>query len=410
MNSIWRNAKYQRFFASFTIGNIGDWFDIFALQIIFVHEFHATPILMSVLMLTFFIPGMILGPIAGWVADRIDQRNLMLVTDVTSGVLTGAILFSYSVWLVLALLVVRSVVVAFNSPAQQAYVKHIVDDGQLLSASSMMSIVFQLCKVLGPMLGAVVLLVASARACLAINMVSFLVSGLILFTLPKQPPETIATDDDVSSHWFASITQGARHIWQHRLLRIMVSLSVIWLVLSLMRQAQLAFYLKHILPERKDFLGVFMGLDGLGAVLTGILLSRKKTIRRFDLLMGVGFILLLSGAILLALFEPGWPVFLLVISALLIGFGSGINIVAYSYALKKFTPKALMGNVSGTASSLQMVAVSSGTVISGVIATLFNIHWVYWAIVVVMMLLTLGAFTLLRFKVDDTFPSAGETS
>ena len=409
MSSIWHNVKYQRFFASFTVGNIGDWFDIFALQIIFVHEFHATPILMSALMLTFFLPGMLLGPFAGWVADRVDQRNLMFITDLSCGVLTVMILFSHTIGLVLLLLLIRSATVAFNSPAQQAYVKHIVHDNHLLAASSMMSVVFQLCKVLGPMLGAAVLLVASARACLAINVASFILSGLVLLTLPRQRPERIVSEGDTPEHWLKSITQGAHHLWQQRLLRMIVSLGMIWLVLSFMRQAQMAFYLKHIVPGRQDFLGIFMGLDGFGAVVTALLMSRKQHIQRFDLSMGVGFILLTCGALLLALVEPGWPIFILMVAALLIGFGSGISIVIYSYALKKFTPTALMGSVSGTTSSLQMIAVSVGTLISGVIATLFNIDWVYWIIVICMLLLIIAAFLLLRFKVDDTFSTAEQT-
>ncbi len=42
--SIWQNFRFTRFFISFVTGNLDDWFDIFALQIIFVHEFHASPL------------------------------------------------------------------------------------------------------------------------------------------------------------------------------------------------------------------------------------------------------------------------------------------------------------------------------------------------------------------------------
>src|SRR3990167_3700517 len=123
--SIWRNFKFTRFFASFSIGNVGDWFDIFALQIIFVHEFHASPIMMGILLLFYFLPSIILSPIAGVFADRISKRNLMLYTDATAAILTIGLYFSGNISEALILLFIRSSVVSFNIPAQQAYIKHV---------------------------------------------------------------------------------------------------------------------------------------------------------------------------------------------------------------------------------------------------------------------------------------------
>ena len=47
--SLWKNARFSRFFASMSMSNLGDWLDIFALQIIFVHAFHASPMTMGLL-------------------------------------------------------------------------------------------------------------------------------------------------------------------------------------------------------------------------------------------------------------------------------------------------------------------------------------------------------------------------
>ncbi|MCP4473542.1 MAG: MFS transporter [Gammaproteobacteria bacterium] len=102
--TIWRNFRFVRFFISFTIGNIGDWFDIFALQIIFVHEWQASPMLMGVLILFYFLPTIVLSPIAGVWADRVSQRNLMLVTDSLASILTLGLYFSPNVLSALILL------------------------------------------------------------------------------------------------------------------------------------------------------------------------------------------------------------------------------------------------------------------------------------------------------------------
>ncbi|MCF6765640.1 hypothetical protein L3V82_07635 [Thiotrichales bacterium 19S3-7] len=76
MNTIWKNHQFSRFFVSYTIGNIGDWFDIFALQIIFVLEWHASPIVLSIMILFYFLPSIILGPFAGALTDKVSKRNI----------------------------------------------------------------------------------------------------------------------------------------------------------------------------------------------------------------------------------------------------------------------------------------------------------------------------------------------
>jgi len=57
--TIWHNHRFTRFLAAITINNLGDWFDIFALQIIFVREFNASPLMMSALAFLYFIPGIL---------------------------------------------------------------------------------------------------------------------------------------------------------------------------------------------------------------------------------------------------------------------------------------------------------------------------------------------------------------
>jgi len=37
-NNLWKNFRFTRFLTSMTINNFGDWFDVFALQIIFANE------------------------------------------------------------------------------------------------------------------------------------------------------------------------------------------------------------------------------------------------------------------------------------------------------------------------------------------------------------------------------------
>lgn len=391
MKTIWKNFAFTRFFASFTIGNIGDWFDVFALQIIFIHEWHASPIFMGILILFFFLPSILLSPFAGVWADRVNKRNLMLNTDVIAACLTLGLYVSHSLFEALILLLIRSSVVCFNNPAQQAYVKLVVSDRQLLKASGYMTIVFQMCKVFGPMLGALVLLYASARDCLLINAFSFVVSALVLTTLPKDEIMK-EKQEKTQNHWANDLATGAQFIWNHSLLRIVMLVVIIWFFCSMVRQAQLAIYLQQVLPHQKNALGLFMGFEGLGAVASSLLLSRKNEILYYGAYFFLGVLLLSTGIFGLGMYHNPWPAGVLYTAAVIIGLGTGILLVTYGYLIKKEAPKTEMGRISGTSSALQNLALAIGTLSSGFFVLQWGVQEVYLVLSVFMFILALYSF------------------
>ena len=229
--SLWKNTDFTRFFTSFSINSFGDWFDIFALQVIFVYQWGATPVIQSVLLLAFFAPSIFLSPYAGLLADRLNLRNMMVCTDSIATVLTVGLVLSQSIVAALILLVIRNSVNSFTTPAQQAYIKHIVHDDHLLKASSYTTIVAQVGKIMGPMLGAVVLTFASPRACLGINAVSYAISALILIGLPKG--ERTQDLSKAPQQGLKSLSEGVQYIWQKPILRFTLMLVVVWFFVSL---------------------------------------------------------------------------------------------------------------------------------------------------------------------------------
>ncbi|MCF6776420.1 MFS transporter [Thiotrichales bacterium 19X7-9] len=398
MNNIWKNHQFSRFFVSFTIGNIGDWFDIFALQIIFVIEWHASPVLLGLMILFYFLPSIILSPFAGVLTDKVSKRNMMIITDLIAGFLTIGLYFSNSILFALVLIFVRASVVCFNVPAQQAYIKHVVSQKQLLKASSYTTVVFQMCKVIGPMLGALVMVIASARSCLAINAVSFIISALILFGLPFDKPLKSDENDqeEIVQSWISDVLSGLKLVWKNQLVRTVVILVMIWFFCSLVRQAQLAIFIHHVLPNEPEALGIFVGLDGLGAVITSVLISRKENITNYSSYFIIGFIILGCGVLGLSLYQSSWPSWGIYIFGFVIGLGTGTQLVTYGYLIKKETPEHQMGRVSGAASTMQNTALALGTLSSGFLVLHLGIREVYFLLSIVLFTLSICSYIFLK--------------
>lgn len=396
--SIWKNTCFTRFFTSFTINSFGDWFDIFALQIIFVYQWGATPIMQSVLLLAFFLPSIILSPYAGVIADRLNLRNIMVYTDILATFLTAALVLTHSIMVALTLIIIRSCIVSFTGPAQQAYIKHIVVDEHLLKASSYTTIVGQIGKITGPMLGAVILTIATPRTCLAINAASYAFSALILIGLPKGERTKDLVQD--TQKGFKRLGEGIQYIWHRPMIRFTLMLVTVWFFVSLSRQVQLAIFLNHLFPQQQNALGWFMGFDGLGVVLISTLLTRQTTIKNYALSFFSGFILLGLGILGVAIYQSNWPHYWLYLTAVVTGMGTGVLLINYGYIIKKQTPKEHMGRVSGTASSLQNLAAMLGTLTSGFLVMALGVRTFYVTLAVIMAVLAVIA--LIGFSKQPT--------
>ncbi|MGD9108255.1 MAG: MFS transporter [Gammaproteobacteria bacterium] len=395
--SIWQNFRFTRFFISFSIGNLGDWFDVFALQIIFVHEFHASPIIMGVLALFYFIPGVVFGPFAGAFADRFSKRNIMMAVEIICGLLTAGLFFSANILTALLLLLIRSGICSISGPAEQAYIKQVVPTEQLLQATSYTSIVFQMCKVLGPILGAVILIYFPARSCLAINAVSFVLSAIILITLPRDKP-VLLVEQQTKCNLLQDIKIGGRYIWQHRLIRNTFGIMIIWFTCSMIRMSQLAIFINHLLPNNTRALGYVIGLDGLGAVIAGTILSKKGDIRNYHFCFVAGFLLLGVGTLGIAIYQISWPLILFYLPPFVLGLGSGICMVVYGFFVKKESLEHQVGCVSGIGSALQNTALAFGTILGGLLIIQFGVREVYIGLSVAMFILATATIFLLKSK------------
>lgn len=397
--SIWRDHRFVRFFSSVTISNAGDWFDAFALQLILVRHFHASPIELGFLILLYFLPGIVFGSFAGVLADRLSRRLILSLVAFVSAILTLGIYLSGSVGIIFVLLFFRSLIGSFDGPAQSAYIKSIaVGNQQLLSASAYQSIIFQLCKVLGPMLGAVLLIWYSPRVCLLINAVSFVLSALVFYTLPNDKVTPEDHHKEVKTPFIQQLKAGAVFVWQHPVLRALNIIVFIWMIMALARLGQMAIFLEHIVPKDPNALGWYLGFDGLGSVISGTIMSRFKEVRHPRRFFAFGFFLLFCGVTATSFYQPAWSMDWLYLCAFVLGIGSGFGTVLNSYLIRRETPEDKIGTVSGVIYTLQQIGLAIGSIGGGAVIMLMGVRHYYMSIAVVMLCLGVLSWLLLKHK------------
>ena len=141
------------------------------------------------------VPIVLFSMISGVVADALDRRKVMLVTQLAAtGVAVGLAVLTFRgvsvVWPVYLLAGLGAAVGAFDLPARNALVPSLVPREHLPNAISLNTIMFQTASVAGPSLGGLLIAATSVGWVYIVNAISFgfvIVALLMMRDVPPRP-------------------------------------------------------------------------------------------------------------------------------------------------------------------------------------------------------------------------------
>ena len=320
------------------------------------------------------LPVVLLSLQAGVVADRYDK--LKLVRAMQALMLCEALaLFAFTVsgritigWL-LALAAINGVFSAFEIPARQAMMVELVGRDDLPGAIALNSSGFNIARIIGPAIGAIVIASAGLAWCFALNSASYLavLVSLFLIRLPWfERPKVIGSGS-------AAIREGLHYIVRTPQIRVVM---VTVMAVSIFGVS----YLTLMPVVARDRLGT--GAGGYGSLLTAVgigglagalfLAAVGSRIRRGRLLAiaTFGFSLLLIVLAATTSFRFAWPLLLV------IGCGMILNGALSNSILQTLVPDEFRGRIMA-AYSLVVVGLSQvvGNFFAGVVARAFGPHW-----------------------------------
>jgi MFS family permease len=172
----------------------GTWMQNIALAWLVVELTHS-PLAVGVLAFCRFIPFTIFGLVAGVVADRIDNRKLVIGTQTASMLMSA--LFAVlvlggleTVWIVYVLAVLSSTALVFDAPGRHALTFQMVGREELPNAVALNASLFNASRVVGPAIAGVVIAAFGVGVCFAVNAVTFLavLAGLLLMRKDELVP------------------------------------------------------------------------------------------------------------------------------------------------------------------------------------------------------------------------------
>ena len=337
-----RNRDFRRLFLASVISLGGDWFLFVALGGL-VLEATGKAAAVGIMICAQEVPIFLATPWAGWLADRLDRRRLMIVCDLARAIICAAFLLvgPDNLWLAYALLALLSVFAAVFDPAQSAALPNVVDAPDLATANALGGSLWGTMLAVGAALGGVVATIFGRNVAFTVDAISFAISALLLvgvrrpFSASREHEEHVGIVE--ATRETVAYARRDRRVWA--LVSVKFGFGAAAGVLAL-----IAVFARQIYHAGDVGFGLLMAARGVGA-LVGPFLGHR--------LAGPGHRRLLPViACSLATFGIGYAslglapaLWLAAGSVLLAHLGGGSQWVLSSYGLQRLVPDHIRGRI-----------------------------------------------------------------
>jgi MFS family permease len=328
------------------------------------------------------VPVTVFGPIAGVLADRLERKGLLILSDLARFILVMCLTIAKSMWQIYIILILKGTFEALFVPAKNGKIKELVSNDHMEQAMSISTIIDQGSKIIGPIF--------------TIDALTFLASALLLIGVGKSIHASVSATQDVAQGSFSeNLKEGIKFIRGVPFLlygTIVFSISMLVLTLA---DTQMVTLVKKVPTVSPTLFGIIMTSTALGMLLFAAILSQKTNTKVMKIL-GIGSIgvgCAFGGCAILAYMTiPGaWLWFP---GLCLFGGGAAAMIVIpFQSAAQKRTPQHLSGRVFGTINSISSFATIAGPLAGGIFATVFGIIPVF--IISASVMLVIGISTII---------------
>ncbi|WP_405179500.1 MFS transporter [Nocardia sp. NBC_01377] len=228
------------------------------------------------------VPLIVFGLWGGALADVMDRRRLMLITNFGTG-LTALAFWAQAaagldnVWVILVLFAAQQALFAVNQPTRSAAIPRLLPTEHLASASALSMTVQQTGAIAGPVLAGVLIPVVGLSTLYLIDAVALLATIWAVWKLPAIPPT-----GDARTAGLRAVLDGFVYLATQRILLASFLVDVIAMVFGMPRALfpQIAHETFHDPAEGGVALGLLFASMSVGAVLGGVFSGWISHVRR----------------------------------------------------------------------------------------------------------------------------------
>ena len=285
-----------------------------------VYRLTQSALLLGVLSFASQIVAFLLGPVAGVWVERLPRRKLLVWTQALSAAqslamaaltIAGVITFRE----IIALAIVQGVINAFDMPARQAFLVQMVDEpADLQNAIAINSTMVNGTRLIGPAIAGLIIAAIGEGWCFLIDGVSYFAVIASLLLMRIRP---IDVRSHVKGMW-AQMREGWDYVYNFQPIRTILLLFALTSLMGFPFMVLMPVFAAQVLHGNAATLGWLSAATGVGAVVSGVSLTLRKSVLGLTRMLQIAVILLGAALILFGFSHSLWLSLVLMVFA---GFG-----------------------------------------------------------------------------------------
>ncbi|MFC4113709.1 MFS transporter [Nonomuraea zeae] len=359
------NRDFRRLLLAGVISQTGDWAVGTGLAF-YVYDLTGSTLSSAITLLVSRLPDVVLGSVAGVLADRWDRRRLLVGTDLllAAGLLPLLLVRQPAqMWIVYAVALWAGVLSTLLAPAQKSLVPQLVAGSQLVRANALHGQCGEVARLAGAMAGGVAVSAGGLSAVVLLGVAGFAISAALQASL--RVPGRPAPMTTVGGQWIDGLRLAARDPG----LRLLVAFMMITGLGEGIFGTLAAPFVADVLGGGGDAYGLFMSVQAIGGIAGGLVVAAYPGRAAPGLLLGCATIAF--GLLDLALFTyplavPAfWPALVLIGLA---GVPGAAMTAAFTTLAQRVGGEERGGSVFGLLGSAHATTALLGTLLAGVLA------------------------------------------
>jgi MFS family permease len=320
-------------------------------------------------------PALVLLPLTGAVADRVDKMGLLKFTQwLQCGEAIALFLLTYfdvvNIHWILILTIIQGAVTAFNQPVRLALVPNLVSKENMAAAIGIHSMLFNVARFIGPAISAWLIVTDGPALAFAINAASYVLYLVCLSMIQLVQKDEIGPPRPLRD-MPAEIIDGFRYAMRHEGIGVMLLLTLILGVFGRNYTELLPGFAGQVFGRGADALGMMTSAIGGGAIIAGVWLSNRGRVRGLlNIAMAAMF-----GLITVVLVFAATHVFWIGLVALtLAGFCMSINGISQQILVQSAVDSQMRGRVLGVYGLLSRGGPGVGALLAGAVSAHFGLQ------------------------------------
>ncbi len=361
-----RHRDFRLFYIALVVAGLGSQVQNTA-NIWLIYQLTGSAFYLGLTGLVRAVPILALSLMGGVIADRVDRRKFIMVTQGLSGCFSLVLAWltftgDIQVWHIYAVTFLNSSLMALNAPARSAIIPNVVPKENLLNAFALNSTVWQISNILGPAIGGVCIGLFGLSVTYLVNGMAHLVTLAALMAMRLSRVTAPSRKSTLKA-----LAEGMTFLRKQSIIPILLSMDSAAMFFGAYRVLMPIFAVQ--LGAGAEGLGLLLSISGVGAILGAGMIMSLGDVRYKGRFVLIGILAYCVGLVGLAV--TPWFALALVMSAAL-GFADSVQAIPRNTVIQAITPDEIRGRVSSFQSMLTNGVPSLGQMQVGTVASLIG--------------------------------------